>query len=93
LTADWQDAQLNRFNGQLMPGFESIQRREGMIPASYLFKDVYHQQWEANLIEAEAVAHDNSSHGLLTPIRHLLHFMRNRHSKPGRAYFRVHAYD
>jgi hypothetical protein len=64
-----------------------------MIPASYLFKDIYHQQWEANQIQAEAVVNDNSSHGLLTPIRHFLQLMHNSRSKPGRAYFGIHAYD
>ncbi len=64
-----------------------------MIPASYLFKDIYHQQWEADQPEAAAVVTHNSSHGLLVPIRHLLQFTRNRHSKPGRAYFGTHAYD
>lgn len=40
-----------------------------MIPASYLFKNIYHQHWE-EAPEASAPVHHNRRflHGLMTPI-------------------------
>ncbi len=63
-----------------------------MIPASYMFKDIYHQQWEQKASDSALTGGTSSTDGLITPTKLLFQAMLHR-SKPGRAYFGVHAYD
>jgi hypothetical protein len=62
-----------------------------MIPASYMFKDIYHQQWEQEQTMPHAPEHHQS--GVTTPAWHLMLALLHRRAKPGRHYFGVHAYD
>lgn len=64
-----------------------------MIPASYLFRDVYQQHWETEALPDTEPHPVRFRDGLLTPLRILLTQLLQRHGKPGRIYFGTHAYD
>lgn len=63
-----------------------------MIPASYLFKDIYRQQWEREPLALAPTETRNPSGGVMTPLKAFLQALLHQ-GKPGRAYFGVHAYD
>ncbi len=62
-----------------------------MIPASYMFKDVYHQHWEQEQTATQATAQRPT--GETTPAWHLMLALLHRRAKPGRSYLGVHAYE
>ncbi|MET3924710.1 hypothetical protein [Devosia sp. 2618] len=49
-----------------------------MIPASYMFKDIYHQHWEQPDAPASAEQNHAPKGGLLTPLAHLLRAITTR---------------
>jgi hypothetical protein len=63
-----------------------------MIPASYLFKNIYHQHWEQEQPEPKA-PEQHKWNGVTTPIWERLAGVLHRSGKPGRRYYGVHAYD
>ena len=62
-----------------------------MIPASYMFKDIYHQHWENEETSPQPVD-NNQFGGMTTPAWHLMLTLLHRRFKPGRQYFGAHAY-
>ena len=64
-----------------------------MIPASYMFKDIYHQHWEEDATIRKTPQQVRFPNGLTTPVQLLAKAMLHRNGKPGRQYFGVHAYD
>jgi hypothetical protein len=65
-----------------------------MIPASYLFKDLYQQHWEEDTSTPTLpVEQTRFTNGLTTPIYYRLAAILRKRDKAGRRYFGVHAYD
>src|SRR5690606_34573952 len=71
---------LNRFNAFPYRHFESIQRRLRMIPASYLFKDIYRQHWEEPEAPA-AIETRRFPDGLLRPLARAVSALLARQGK------------
>jgi hypothetical protein len=84
---------LNRFKRTVGFQTESVQKELLMIPASYLFKDLYQQHWEEDTSTPAPIEHTRFNDGLTTPIHHLFTAIVRRRDKAGRRYFGVHAYD
>lgn len=63
-----------------------------MIPASYLFKEVYKQSWET--AEAPTIVAPRNSYidGLLTPIAGAISALFQRHRDPV-SHYGIHAHD
>lgn len=83
---------LNRFKAFVYRHIEPIQQEGEMIPASYLFKQVYHQHWEAP--DAPVVTQHNQRFfdGLVSPLTAAITAMRTRRGKLHHHQGR-HAYD
>lgn len=64
-----------------------------MIPASYLFKDLYRQSWD-DAADVPTVVPPRSRYfdGLLTPIAGAISALFQRHRAPV-SHYGVHAYD
>lgn len=65
-----------------------------MIPASYLFKDIYNQKWHEP--DATPAIVENRGHfldGLMTPIAGAISALAHRRTHRTAKYFGSHAYD
>ena len=62
-----------------------------MIPASYLFKDIYRQHWDTPDAPVTARSHHFIT-GLLSPLTGIVATLARRRRAPAR-HFGVHAYD
>ena len=62
-----------------------------MIPASYLFKDIYRQHWDTPDAPVTERSHRFTS-GLLSPLTGIVATIARRRRAPAR-HFGVHAYD
>ena len=64
-----------------------------MIPASYLFKDMYQQAWETPDAEPGTEPRQRFFDGLVTPIAAAFGALLRARHKPGTRYLGTHAYD
>ena len=63
-----------------------------MIPASYLFKDVYHQHWDEPDAPVRIARHHRFPDGLLNPFAGISATIARRR-RARTHYFGAHAYD
>lgn len=64
-----------------------------MIPASYMFKHVYQQNWLESAVVLKDVSKPRPTDGLLNKVGNLLAAILPRQGAPSRHYPSVHVYE